>query len=298
MSSEIKLTNPLVSIIALNYNQLEVTVEFVESCNELSYENIELIIVDNNSEIDPTDKILSIYPNARIFRLQKNIGFTGGNNYGMERANGDFIFIVNNDTEVTPDLIEKLLQPFDTDKSIGVVSPKIKYFDNPQMIQYAGYSDINPYTGRNKAIGSRQIDEGQFNISGYTPYAHGAAMLVKKEVIDKVGMFPDDFFIYYEELDWSARITRAGYKIYYQSEAEIYHKESITMGKESSIKAYYHTKNRIYFMRRNFSKFQFIIFSFYLTFLIIPKSVLKYVLNGQYDHLKSFQKAILWNLKN
>lgn len=166
------------------------------------------------------------------------------------------------------------------------------------MIQYAGYTKINPFTGRNKALGSKQIDEGQFDESGTTPYAHGAAMMVKREVIEQVGMFPEDFFIYYEELDWSARITKAGYSIYYQSKGVIYHKESITMGKESSIKAYYHTKNRIYFMRRNFSKIEFAVFSMYLILLIIPKSFLKYITKGQYEHLKSFNRALLWNIKN
>src|SRR5690606_27285476 len=113
---------------------------------------------------------------------------------------------------------------------IGVTCPKIKFFHHPDTIQYAGFNPINVYTGRTTAVGSKEIDNGQHNNSGFTHAAHGCAMMVKKEVIEKVGMFPEKFFIYYEELDWSARILNAGYKIFYQGSALIFHKESITMG--------------------------------------------------------------------
>jgi GT2 family glycosyltransferase len=121
-------------------------------------------------------------------------------------------------------------------------------------------------------------------------------MLVKKEVVEKVGMLPDLFFIYYEELDWSAHIRRAGYKIFYQPEALIFHKESITMGKESAIKAYYHNRNRILFMRRNTSGFHFLLFSLFFTFFIAPKNVLTYLFKGQTTHLRNFFKGLIWNI--
>lgn len=112
MDSSYTTTNPLVSIISLNYNQLEVTAAFVASCNHLTYKHFELIIVDNNSKEDPTERLLNINPNTIIYRLPENLGFTGGNNFGMNKAKGDFVFIVNNDTEVTADLLGHLLEPF------------------------------------------------------------------------------------------------------------------------------------------------------------------------------------------
>ncbi|HYG19109.1 MAG TPA: glycosyltransferase family 2 protein, partial [Ohtaekwangia sp.] len=143
----------------------------------------------------------------------------------------------------------------------------------------------------------KEEDRGQHNTPGYTAYAHGAAMLVKKEVVEKVGMLPDLFFIYYEELDWSAHIRRAGYKIYYQPEALIFHKESITMGKESAIKAYYHNRNRILFMRRNTSGFHFLLFSLFFTFFIAPKNVATYLFKGQTTHLRNFFRGLIWNIR-
>jgi GT2 family glycosyltransferase len=287
---------PLISIVILNYNQIKVTCEFIESTKKLTYKNYEIILVDNASKENPTELIRTNYPDVKLIVNEKNLGFTGGNNVGIMAGKGDFFFIVNNDTEVTDNLLEKLIEPFFKDSSIGVVSPKIRYFSNPNIIQYAGFTEINPITGRNSVIGGLEEDNGQHNTPGYTAYAHGAAMLVKKEVIDKVGMLPDMFFIYYEELDWSAHIRRAGYKIYYQPEALIFHKESITMGKESAIKAYYHNRNRILFMKRNSSPFNFFLFSLFYTFLIVPKSVIKYVAKGQMTHLKNFFKGVIWNI--
>jgi len=287
---------PLISIITLNYNQIKVTCEFIESTKKLTYKNYEIILIDNASKENPTELITSQYPHVKLIVNDQNLGFTGGNNVGIRAAKGDYYFVVNNDTEVTEDLFERLLEPFNADSTIGVVCPKIRYFHNPTVLQYAGFTEINPVTGRNIGIGDKEEDLGQHDVGGYTAYAHGAAMLLRRDVVEKAGSLADIFFIYYEELDWSARIRRAGYTIYYQPKALIYHKESITMGKESPIKAYYHNRNRILFMRRNSTPFQFSLFLFFLTFAIIPKTFFKYVFKGQFTHLKNFIRGLAWNL--
>jgi GT2 family glycosyltransferase len=287
---------PLVSIIILNYNQLKVTCEFIDSARTLTYPNYEIIMVDNASAEDPTEYVHQHYPEVKLIRNKKNLGFTGGNNVGIRAGKGEYFLIINNDTEVVPDLLDRLLEPFARDPLVGVVSPKIRYFSHPNIIQYAGFTEVNPFTGRNRPIGGMMEDLGQFDTPGYTAYAHGAAMMVKKAVIEKVGLLPDIFFIYYEELDWSAHIRRAGYKVYYQPSALIFHKESITMGKESAMKAYFHNRNRILFMRRNTTVLQFMFFvMFYLT-LALPKTVIKYLIKGQREHLKNFFKGLYWNL--
>jgi GT2 family glycosyltransferase len=109
-------------------------------------------------------------------------------------------------------------------------------------------------------------------------------------------MFPEKFFIYYEEWDWSARILKAGYKIYYEARGLIFHKESITMGKQSAIKVYYHTRNRILYMRRNSSIGQYLVFIGFFTLFTVPKSICKYTFARQFEHLKSFVKGAVWNL--
>ncbi len=296
MSNE-QMGNPLVSIITLNWNQHAVTAAFLESTRQLRYRNYEILVCDMGSTTDPTAEYEKAgYPNTRVLRSEMNLGFTGGNNWGMRQAKGDYMFIVNNDTEVTPDLLDVLLEPFFTDPTIGVTCPKIRFHHHPDIIQYAGFNPIDVYTGRTTAVGNKEEDHGQHDVSGYTSGAHGCAMMVKKEVIDKVGMFPEKFFIYYEEWDWSARILKAGYKIYYQAKGLIFHKESITMGKQSAIKVYYHTRNRILYMRRNTGMGSFIIFMLFFLFISTPKAVVKFLFSRQFGHLKAYIKGVIWNL--
>ena len=287
---------PLVSIITLTWNQTKVTCEFLESTRKLLYKNYEILVCDMGSDVDPTDEInAGNYPNTKVLRSEKNLGFTGGNNWGIRQSKGDFVFIVNNDTEVTPELLDVLVEPFYADPSIGVTCPKIRYFSQPDLIQYAGFNPINVYTGRTTSVGSMEIDRGQHDTPGYTHGAHGCAMMVKREVIDKVGMFPEKFFIYYEEWDCSARILKAGYKIFYQPKGLIFHKESITMGKQSALKVYYHTRNRILFMRRNTNGLQFLAFMTFFMLFTAPKAAVKFAVNRQFKHLGSFVKGTVWN---
>ncbi len=288
---------PLISVVTLNYNQAQITKEFLESFRNISYPNYEILVCDMGSKEDIRSVInIADYPNARMLCNAENLGFAGGNNWGISQAKGDFIFIVNNDTEITPDLLDKLIAPFYKQPDIGVACPKIRYWDQPGVIQYAGFNPMNHITGRTSTIGERQQDTGQFDVSGPTHGAHGCAMLVKREVIDKVGMFPQKFFLYYEEWDWSARILKAGYKIWYTAEALIYHKESMSVGKTNPMKIYYHTRNRILYMRRNTNFFQLVAFSLFFVFFTVPKSILQFIFRKQFLQLRYFIKGAIWNL--
>lgn len=287
----------MVSIITLNYNGTDTTRRFLESTKVLSYKNFEILVCDMNSTVDPTQQITEgNFPKTKLLKSNTNLGFAGGNNWGMQQANGDYYFIVNNDTEVTADLIEKLLKPFETDKQIAVVCPKIKYYDNPDYIQFAGFAKMNMYTGRTHSIGDKEKDDGRYDNPGYTFGAHGCAMMVKKEAANLTGMFPEKFFLYYEEWDWSMRIHKAGYKIYYEPAAVIYHKESMSVGKESLLKEYYISRNRILFMRRNCNPFQLLVFTLFYCCISFPKTFLLYLFTGKLKHLKTYLKALWWNV--
>lgn len=291
-------TEPLVSLITLNYNQAGVTCALLESVRHLTYPNIEVIVVDNHSVQNPTQFIQERgFANTRVIVNDENRGFAGGNNVGIRAATGDFFLFLNNDTEVTPDLVERLLEPFGADASIGLTCPKIRYHQQPTVIQYAGYTPLNPYTGRAWAIGSHQVDAGQFDRAGVTHFAHGAAMLVKREVVERAGLMPELYFLYYEELDWSRRIQQAGYRIYYQPSALVYHKESMTVGKANPLKVYYQTRNRILFMRRNAAPLPLSIFLVYYATVALPKGIITYSLSGQWPFLRALLNGVSWNLR-
>ncbi|WP_128547087.1 glycosyltransferase family 2 protein [Larkinella soli] len=290
-------TVPLVSLITINYNQAKVTCDLLESTRNLTYPRFETIVVDNGSAEDPTDLIeRGHYPNVKVVVSRENLGFSGGNNLGLRHASGAYFFMLNNDTVVTPDLIEQLLAPFAADPQVGLVCPKIRYFDHPTVIQYAGYYPLNPYTGRTWAIGLHETDQGQHDTSGPTAFAHGAAMMVSRRAIEVAGAMDESFFLYYEELDWSMQIRRAGFRIYYQASALIYHKESISVGKTNPMKVYYNTRNRLLFMRRNVSGFPLLVFYLFYFTVALPKAALVYALRRQNDYLKALRRAVVWNL--
>lgn len=292
---------PLVSIITINYNQLEVTFDMLASICQSTYTHYEIILVDNASDRNPASEIAARFPDVHFIRSEKNLGFSGGNNLGIEASKGDYLFFVNNDTEFTPNLLGTLVELFQQKTNLGALSPKILYHPEVvdgqnDLIQYMGTTTVNSFTARNSTIGEGEKDRGQYTEAMPTAYIHGAAMMIPREVIEVAGLMPAFFFLYYEELDWSERIRRAGYDIYVEPRASIYHKESISVGKKSTLKTYYLNRNRILFIRRNRSKGALFIFTLFLLFFTIPKNLIVFLLKGQNDHAAAFLKALKWNL--
>jgi GT2 family glycosyltransferase len=218
-----------VSVITVNYNHSHVTEELLHSIStKNTYPFLEIIVVDNGSKQDPTTAWKVKYPGVTFIRSDENLGFAGGNNLGIKHAVGDYFFLVNNDTEFTEMLGEKLIATLESDEKIGMVSPKIHYYDKPGMLQYAGYTNMNYFVARNKCIGQFENDNGQYDgLTGETGFAHGAAMMVKREAVERAGMMAVNYFLYYEEMDWCEHIKHAGYSVWVNLQALIYHKESV-----------------------------------------------------------------------
>jgi len=289
-------TKPLVSIITINYNESQVTLDLLASLRNLNYSNVEVIVVDNASPNDDPDRIKQNYPEVILIKSETNLGFAGGNNLGVQKAKGEFLLFINNDTIVPENFIEPLVETLQMDETIGMVSPKIKFHWDPTLIQYAGYTPMNHWTIRNSSIGYKQKDKGAYDTPGTTASIHGAAMMVPKAVVDKVGPMTEIYFLYYEEHDWAQQIKRAGYKIYYQPESYILHKESLSTGKFSPLKTYYIARNRILYARRNFKPLQLCISLLFQCFVSIPKNMLVFLIKREYKHFKAFWNAILWNI--
>jgi len=293
-----KTNNPLVSIITINYNESGVTLEMLESLRSLSYDNVQVIVVDNASPNDNPDIIKEKYPEVLLIKSEHNLGFAGGNNLGVKAANGQYLLFINNDTIVPQNFIGPLVDTLVKDETIGMVSPKIKFHWDASLIQYAGYTPMNHWTIRNNSIGYRQKDDGSFDKEGETESIHGAAMMVPKRVVEQVGMMTEIYFLYYEEHDWAEMVKRAGFKIYYQPKSYILHKESISTGKFSPLKTYYIARNRIVFARRNFKPTQLFVSLLFQTFISIPKNIITFLFKRQFEHLKAFLNAIVWNLSH
>lgn len=245
---------PILSIITVNYNGIEDTCSMIES---LPYDDatMEIIVVDNGSRVNEAEIIETKYPYVKTIRSKHNLGFAGGNNIGIKESKGKYLFLINNDTLVEKEWhIEKLIGRLESDNTIAIVCPKIRFSWEPKAIQFAGYTKLSAITLRNRAIGYGENDNGQYETPHPTPYAHGAAMLVNSEAIRTVGLMPECYFLYYEELDWSLMFTRSGYSIWYDPSVVVFHKESATTGKNSQLKTYYMTRNRLLFAKRNINK--------------------------------------------
>ena len=173
-----------------------------------------------------------------------------------------------------------------------MVCPKIRFAWDDNPIQFAGYIPLTPITIRNRAIGFGEEDKGQYDIPHQTPYAHGAAMMIKREVIDKAGLMPECYFLYYEELDWSMMITRAGYDIWYEPASTVYHKESQSTGQNSPLRTYYITRNRLLLVKRNFTGLKKYLAYAYLQMIVAARDILKYLFKGRIDLLKATIKGI------
>ena len=292
------MEKPLISIITINYDHPDITCDLLESLQLISYPNIEIIVVDNASPNDDPLIIKQKFPEIKFIQSKINLGFAGGNNLAIKAAKGKYCLFINNDTEVEVGFLEPLVDKLEKNIEIGAVSPKIKFFDHPDTIQFSGQASMNPYTLRSYGYGYGAKDMGQFDKDTSTFFVHGAAMMIPMDVIRKVGMMSDVYFLYYEELDWGSRIRAAGYELWYVHNSTVMHKESVSTGKLTPFKTYYMNRARIIYLRRNVTGLTFYIAFLFQTFVSIPKNSMAFLLQGQKGHFFAYQKAILWHLKN
>ncbi|MBN8683351.1 MAG: glycosyltransferase family 2 protein [Chitinophagales bacterium] len=291
---------PLVSIITVNYNQTAATCALLDSIRRQHYRAVEVIVVDNASKEDPAAHFATHYPEALYLRSASNLGFAGGNNLALPHAKGDFLFFVNNDAELTPEALDTLLVWMQQHPDTGILSPLICYYpekgQTKDIIQYAGMTEIHPLTGRNRTLGAGETDNGQYREARPTAYAHGAAMLVRRAALEQAGPMQEDYFLYYEELDWCARMRRAGWQIAIEPRAKIYHKESLTTGRMGPLKTYYMNRNRVQFMRRHVRGWKLALFYGYVLCFMAPKNILQLALSGQTANLRAFCKGLWWHI--
>lgn len=288
---------PNISFITICYNGLKDTCDLIESLqdkiNSVSYE---IIVVDNASRENEAEKIKKLYPSVRTIRSNVNKGFSGGNNIGIRSATGKYIFLINNDTYLEADNIASLIERLESRPEIGGVSPKIKFAFPPQHIQFAGFTPLSRITLRNTMLGFDCPDNRNYDLPHSTPYLHGAAMMIKREVIEKVGLMPEIFFLYYEELDWSTSMTRAGYELWYEPRCTIFHKESQSTGQLSKLRTYYLTRNRLLYARRNLTGFARLASVFYQSTVAAGKNSLVFALKGRFALAGALWRGIVSGL--
>lgn len=288
------MDTPILSFITVDYNGLEDTIELIESIfNVVHSITYEIIVIDNASRNNNAEAIQKLFSRRVItIRSNKNLGFAGGNSLGIKQAQGKYLFFINNDTIIQEDHLVELLHIFDQSDKIGGLSPKICFAYPPCHIQYAGFTDLSPITLRNKSIGYDEIDHGQYDTPTPTSFLHGAAMIIKRDIINKVGIMSDIFFLYYEEMDWCEQIHRAGYELRYEPCQTIYHKESRSTGKASKMQIFYLYRNRLLYAWRNLRGINRCLSIVYLLSLAAIKNSIHFCIKGQLSLAITIYKAI------
>ena len=256
---------PLVYIILVNYNGYKDTIECVNSLKKISYKNYKIVVVDNASSDNSVEILMEELSNCMIIESKKNIGFAGGNNLGIKYAlnhNADYIMLLNNDTIVESQFLNDMINSFNVNNKIGIVGCKIMYYPEKNIIWYGGgYIDWFKFIGTHYGMG--QVDKGQYDNEKEIDFMTGCCMLIKREVFRKVGLLSEDYFMYFEDVDFCVKVKNAGFVIWYNSEAVIYHKVGLSSGgEESSFSIEWCTRNRLLFMdkyKNNVNKFSLIL---------------------------------------
>ncbi len=228
---------PLVYIIVLNWNGKNDTIECLRSLRGMTYPNARVLVVDNGSTDDSVDSIAQLFPDITILRNEKNLRFAGGNNKGIEHAltkKADAILLLNNDTIVENNFLTAMIDELLSNEQNGMVGPKILYFAAPKKIWFAG-GIIKWHQGWMMHRGIREDDHGQYDYPTSTDYISGCCLLVKREVVEKIGMLDESYFIYGEDADWCERAKREGFLLRYAPKAIIWHKVSASSGGNLSL---------------------------------------------------------------
>lgn len=250
--------NPSVAIILINWNNETDTIDCLRSLEKIIYLNYKIFLVDNGSKEESVSKLRPFnVGKIELMEIGQNLGFSGGNNIGIRKAleeNFDYALLLNNDTTVEPNFLDELISVAESDEKIGVVGPKIYYYNEPTRIWYGG-GDFT-WLGGGKHLQYEEIDNNPNEAEPKkTKYMTGCAFLVKSEVLKKVGLMPEEFFLYYEDTDWSLSIKKAGYKVIYAPASKIYHKVSRTTSKLGNPKIhYYHIRNALLLSKRQAPK--------------------------------------------
>jgi GT2 family glycosyltransferase len=233
-----------VGVVVLNYKVKDLALKCLESVKKSSYKNLEIYLVDNDSK----DGIEEEVNGKDIIFIQTgdNLGYTG-NNVGIKRALKDrceLVFILNPDTEITKDTIANLVTGMDK-HSADIANPKILFADKKTIWFAGGIFDLANVLGSNRGVD--QKDKGQFDEDWEIELGTGAALMVKKEVFEKIGFLDEKYFLYYEDSDFCFRAKKAGFKIYYLPKAVVYHENAKSTGLGSPLQDYFITRNRMLF---------------------------------------------------
>ena len=258
--------HPLVYVITLNWNRCEDTVACLASMGDLTYPNKSLLLVDNGSDDGTPDVVALRFPEVEIITNKQNLGFAAGFNVGIRHAfnqDADYAFIVNNDTTIDENALSEMMTLVEDD--VGLIAPKIYYASEPDRIWSVG-GMRQPLTIEMTGDAQGEIDSGQWATVIERDYLVGCALLISRRLCDKVGLFDERFFMYYEDSDLSLRARQAGFRLLLSPNSRVLHKVAVSSGgKGSPFERYWMAYSSVHFFRKHVKNWRWLIIIPYRT---------------------------------
>jgi hypothetical protein len=276
---------PRVSIIILNWNGHEMTAECVRSLLATDSDNCAIVIVDNGSSDGSVEILRQEFPLITVLPQDRNLGFAAGCNVGIRHAlaeDVEYVLLLNNDTFAAPDFFREMMTVIQSDPRIAVVCPKIYFADKPQLLWYAG-GDFSLWTGTPKHRGWKAVDSGQFDQRQEITQATGCAMLIRRSALQEVGLLDEQFWAYAEDLEWSVRSLKMGYRLAFAPKAHLWHHDGATavgaLGSGSqAVRQFLSTRNMVFLARKHATWWQ------------MPSYVFSFLVN----HIAFYTAVRLW----
>ena len=301
-----KINKPSIAVILVNWKKYNLTSNCINSLNKSNYKNFKIILVDNEYSEKSIIELKNKYKELLVFKEKNNLGFAGGNNIGIRYAlenDYDYIMLLNNDTEVKENFILPLVERIEKDHFLGAVQPLILNFSNKSIIWNAG-GKLNKFLG----LTSTRLNNNKLNSSivfdDYTDWISGCCILIKSEILTKVGLLDEKFFNYYEDVDWSLRMKNLGYDLGFVKESIIYHHGSSssknkknTGGLISSKIHYFNIRNHILLLKKHKNLFNF----FGIVFFQIIKTtsyIFYFLIRFRFNKLTMVLKGLKHGLNN
>jgi len=247
-----------VTVVIPHFNGEEILRRCLQSLKNTDFNDFRILIVDNGSIDNSLNMVINEFPEADIIYSKKNLGYAGGCNLGILSSNSKYIVLLNNDTKVEPDWLTLLLRKIETQNNIAAVQPKILSLQQPERFDYCGAVggeiDVFGYPfARGRIFYTMEKDHGQYDHSEEIFWATGAAVLLRKSVLDKIGLLEEDFFAHMEEIDLNWRMHLAGYKVVTEPDAVVYHQTGGTLGEDKFYKMVLNHRNNLLMILRNYS---------------------------------------------
>ena len=245
--------SPKVIVLVLSYNGKYLLDDALNSYLKNDYDNYQIMVIDNGSSDGTEDYVKSTYEKVIVRRLERNKGYSGGFNFGLNIAfnelNADYALITNNDVVADKYIIKELVKVANTDEKIGFTTGKVYYYEKKDTLQTVGMS-YDPVRLNGGHIGIKEVDNGQYDEVCERYFADDVFTMVNKKLYKEIGGYDTEFVLQAEQFDWQMRAKEKGYKIMYTPHAKLWHKESMTIGKHSTTKLYYDARNPMIVMMK------------------------------------------------